>query len=83
MLYLGIRPERERPNAWPGQTVLASAEPPLAVAPPMVVHEGDFEDLPPPGDPPLGADGQADAEPIGERESASPTNQGGRSHAPF
>jgi membrane peptidoglycan carboxypeptidase len=88
MLYLGIRPERERPGSWPGQTVLASAEPAPPVAPP-VLHEGDFEDLLPPGDPPSGghadghADGHAIAEPVGERESASPTSQGGRSHAPF
>jgi cell division protein FtsI (penicillin-binding protein 3) len=83
MLYLGIRPERQRPVAWPGQTLLASASPPPAAAPPPVVHEGDFEDLLPPGDPPPGSEGQAVAEPIGGRESASPDNQGGRSHAPF
>jgi cell division protein FtsI (penicillin-binding protein 3) len=84
MLYLGIRPERERPGAWPGQTLLASAEalPPTA-APPPFLDEGDFEDLPPPGDPPVGIDDEAGAEPIGGRESASPTSQGGRSHAPF
>ena len=82
MLYLGIRPERERPSTWPGQTVLASAEPPPPAAPPANVHEGDFEDLLPPGDPP-GTEEQAGAEPIGGRESASPDNQGGRSHAPF
>jgi hypothetical protein len=85
MLYQGIRPERQKPGSWPGQTLLASA-PPLATAPPPIVHEGDFEDLLPPGDPPPlppDTDGQAVAEPIGGRESASPNQSGGRSHAPF
>ncbi|MES1243011.1 MAG: penicillin-binding transpeptidase domain-containing protein [Acidobacteriota bacterium] len=85
MLYLGIRPERERPGAWPGQAVLASAGLPPATAAispiPPVLNEGDFEDLPPPGDPPAATTGQAEAEPV--RESASPTSPGGRSHAPF
>ncbi len=79
MLYQGIRPERQRPGAWPGQTLLAS----VPATPPPTVHEGDFEDLLPPGDPPPGSDGQAVAEPIAGRESASPNQPGGRSHAPF
>jgi cell division protein FtsI (penicillin-binding protein 3) len=86
MLYLGIRPERDRPGTWPGQTVLASAGSPPAAASPILplLNEGDFEDLLPPGDPPPdGHAGQAIAEPVGERESASPTSHGGRSHAPF
>jgi stage V sporulation protein D (sporulation-specific penicillin-binding protein) len=80
MLYLGIRPERDRPAAWPGQMVLASAEVPPAAAISSIsplLNEGDFEDLPPPGDPP------ADHETEPTTESASPTHQGGRSHAPF
>jgi cell division protein FtsI (penicillin-binding protein 3) len=80
MLYLGIRPERERPGVWPGQMVLASAEAPPA-GPPPVLNEGDFEDLPPPGDPPAMPPIPAGTEPTSE--SASPNHQGGRSHAPF
>ncbi len=94
LLYLGIRPERDRPRTWPGQpgiTVLAGTEltAPTAAPPVPVSNEGDFEDILPPGDPPpVGrAGGQPAAEPIGRRESApstAPTGQtGGRSHAPF
>lgn len=70
MLYLGIRPERERPGTWPGQTVLASTEAAPPAAPPPISNEGDFEDVLPP-----------EAEPIRASEpSASP---GGLAHAPF
>jgi stage V sporulation protein D (sporulation-specific penicillin-binding protein) len=86
LLYRGIRPERERPAAWPGQTLLASTGAPLPAAPPMpsISHEGDFEDVLPPGADPPAAPGQGTAEPIGGPESEPSTpSPGGRSHAPF
>jgi stage V sporulation protein D (sporulation-specific penicillin-binding protein) len=71
MLYLGIRPERERPAAWPGQTLLASTEtaPPVA-APAPVSDDGAFEDVLP-----------TEAEPIAESEPAA--SPGGRFDAPL
>jgi cell division protein FtsI (penicillin-binding protein 3) len=90
LLYLGVRPERERPGVWPGQMLLASADAAPPALPPAVSpisHEGDFEDVLPPGADPPAAPAQGTAEPIGGPESAppkpSPASSGGGSHAPF
>lgn len=71
LLYRGVRPERQAPGLWPGQTLLAAA-PREPLSPPTE------EDSPPEEGPPL-------AVPAGEFEIAEPesvpsSSSGGRSH---
>lgn len=83
LLYLGIRPVRERPGAWPGETLLASKEPaPIAEESSVPGVQGGVP--PPPAVPPAPPPAEA-AEPgrIAGPESEPSPSPGGRSHAPF
>lgn len=82
LLYLGIRPVRERPGAWPGETVLASKQPAPAAAEPSV--PGAQGGVPPPAVPPAPPPVET-AEPgrIAGPESVPSPSPGGRSHASF
>ncbi|HYN20647.1 MAG TPA: penicillin-binding protein 2 [Thermoanaerobaculia bacterium] len=73
LLYRGVRPERQAPGVWPGQTLLASA-PEESIMPPVEEDPPPEEAMPP-------------AIPAGEIRIAEPesvpSSSGGRSHDAF
>ena len=83
LLYLGIRPVRERPGSWPGETVLASKDPVPAPGAVAVPESATPPAVPPAPLPPAVPVDAAEPGRIAGPESGPSPSPGGRPHASF